>query len=315
MGQAQQSVADAVNRPFTTTEFTESGHDPSLLRRRCYTQVLKGVWVHSDRVDRDTRIRAALLVHPDGAVASHFSAARLYGLPVPDHPFEHVTVFRAKDRRRRNGVKSHVTKRFKRIAQVRGIPVVDPVAMFIQLAGQLSLVDLVILGDALVRDFGLTPAKLVALCRASGDYYARAAAIAAEYVREGVESPPETILRMLLVLAGLPEPETNHIVVDEDGVVRRRFDLYYAEGRLLVEYEGRQHARDTVQWLHDLERREELDEGDYRLLVVTAEGVYREPLRTLQRVRRALIGRGVRNVPVIGNEWRQHFPAWTRANG
>src|SRR3954447_4516833 len=102
------------DRPFTRAEFVEGGYDPRLLRQRRYTSVLKAVWVQVDRIDDTTRIRAALLVHPRGAVASHFSAARLYRLPVPPHPFEHVTVFRTKDRRRRDGVKSHVTKRPRR---------------------------------------------------------------------------------------------------------------------------------------------------------------------------------------------------------
>jgi very-short-patch-repair endonuclease len=300
------------DRPFTRREFTDRGYDPRLLRRRIYRAVLKAVWVHVDCIDDTTRIRAALLVHPPGAIASHFSAARLYRLPVPEHPFEHVTVFRAKDRRRHNGVKSHVTKRLRRVRQVRGIPVLDPVSTFIQLAGHLSLVDLVVLGDALVREFGITPAKLRGLCRRSGDYHASRAAEAADYVRAGVDSPMESILRMLIVLAGLPEPTVNVQLVDESGALRRRFDLYFRDARVIVEYDGRQHARDTAQWRRDLERREEIDEEGYRILVVTAEGIYQDPERTLERVRGTLVARGMTDVPQIGDRWRDHFPAWTR---
>lgn len=298
------------DRPFTRSEFVEGGHDPRLLRRRHYASVFKGVWVHVGCIDDTTRIRAALLVHPEGAVASHFSAARLYRLPAPDHPFEHVTVFRTKDRRRRAGVKSHVTKRLKRVRHVRGLPVLDPVSTFIQLAGHLSLVDLVVLGDALVRKFGISPRQLVRHCRRSGDYYAARATEGAAYVRTGVDSPMESILRMLLVLAGLPEPQTNVELVDESGVVRRRFDLYYAGARVIVEYDGRQHAHDTAQWQHDLERREELDEEGYRILVVTAEGIYRDPARTLERVHSLLQARGMTNLGSLREGWRDHFPAW-----
>lgn len=300
------------DRPFTRAEFVHAGHDHRLLRLACYRQLLKGVWVHVDRVDATTGIRAALAAHPEGAVASHFSAARLYDLPVPEHPFEHVMVFRDKDRRRRSGVKSHVTKRLKRVRRVRGIPVLDPVTVFIQLAGHLSLVDLVVLGDALVRDFGISPSNLLTLCRRSGDYYAKRAAEATEYVRSGVGSPTESILRMLLVLAGLPEPEVDFQLRDSLGNVLRRFDLYYAEGRVLVEYDGRHHARDAGQWHSDLERREELDTADYRLLVVTADGIYREPARTLERVHRVLVARGVPGVGPIQDGWREYFPAWSR---
>jgi very-short-patch-repair endonuclease len=309
---SDESPTPPFDRPFTTREFAAAGHDPATLRRRCYRQVFKAIWVHVDCVDDLTPVRAALVAHPKGAVASHFSAARVYRLPVPDHPFEHVTVFRTKDRRRRNGVKSHVTNRLKRVRRVKGIPVLDPVTTFIQLAGHLSLVDLVVLGDALVRKFGIRPDKLVRLCRRSGDYYARAAVEAATYVRDGVDSPMETILRMLIVLSGLPEPRTNVQIFDESGALRRRFDLYYAGVRVIVEYDGRQHARDTAQWRSDLDRREEFDDEDYRILVVVAEGIYREPERTLDRVRRLLVARGMADVPPIHDGWRAHFPAWAR---
>ncbi|MFC7496484.1 MULTISPECIES: endonuclease domain-containing protein [unclassified Nocardioides] len=303
------------NRPFTRQEFTDAGYDPRLLRRTCFEAVFKGVWVHVDCIDDMTRIRAALVAHPAGAIASHFSAARVYRLPVPDHPFEHVTVFRPRDRRRRDGVKSHVTTRLRRARHVRDIPVLDPVSTFIQLAGHLSLVDLVVVGDALVREFSIAPARLVRLCARSGDYYARRAAEAAGYVRVGVDSPMESILRMLIVLAGLPEPQTNVQLFDESGALRRRFDLYYAGVRVIVEYDGRQHARDTAQWKRDLHRREEFDDDGYRILVVTAEGIYRDPERTLERVRRLLVARGMTDVPPVGDAWRHHFAAWSRARG
>ena len=54
---------------------------------------------------------------------------------------------------------------------------------------------------------------------------------------------------MLLVLAGLPEPTVNFIVRSADGRIWMRFDLYYAAYGLLVEYDGRQHAENSKQWL------------------------------------------------------------------
>lgn len=294
------------DRPFTRAQLKASGGDVRVLRRREYVQVFRQVWIRSDAIDVDTRIRAALLIHPDGAFASHFSAARLLGLPVPDHRFEHVTVRRLKDRRERPELKSHVTRRPRRLTTVRGIPTTDPITTFIELAGWLPLVDLVVLGDALVERFDIRPERLLRACRASGDYYAKAAARAAEYVRQGVDSPMESRLRMLIVLAGLPEPRVN-LQIREDGVLKRRFDLCYPELKLVVEYDGRQHAEDAVQWERDLDRREELDDDDYRILVVTAKGIYREPERTLARIRRQLVKRGMADVPQIDEAWRDHF--------
>jgi very-short-patch-repair endonuclease len=119
----------------------------------------------------------------------------------------------------------------------------------------------------------------------------------------------ETRLRLLIVLAGLPEPKVNHKIRDEHGRVLVRLDLSYPELRLIVEYDGRQHAEDTDQWNRDLDRREYFDDEEWRILVVTAKGIFREPERTLHRVRRALVKRGCRQVPRrLDDAWRRHFP-------
>jgi very-short-patch-repair endonuclease len=181
--------------------------------------------------------------------------------------------------------------------------------MFVELASLLSLVDLVVVGDALVRVAGIPPDDLVRACEASTDQHAAAALQAARYVRAGVDSPMETRLRMLIVLAGLPEPKVNHVLRDDFGNVRRRFDLCYPELRLIVEYDGRHHIEREASWESDLDRREELDEGEWRILVVTAKGIYRHPARTLARVHRALRSRGGRTVPSrLKDDWRAHFP-------
>ncbi len=112
---------------------------------------------------------------------------------------------------------------------------------------------------------------------------------------------------MLLVLAGLPEPKVDVRELNDDGTWRRRYDLCYLEFKLIVEYDGRQHAKDPAQWERDLERREELDDDHYRILVVTARGIFVEPERTIERVRRALIARGCTEKLKISTEWCEHF--------
>lgn len=53
-------------------------------------------------------------------------------------------------------------------------------------------------------------------------------------------SPPETRLRLLLVLAGLPRPSVQHRVVDGTGR-EVRFDLAYPEALPAIEYDGEAH--------------------------------------------------------------------------
>lgn len=296
-----------IHRPFTRDQYLKAGLDPAKLRRTEYRRVIRGVWVHRDGVDTDTRTRAALAIHPEGAIASHFSAARIWNLPVPDHAFEHVTVFDPDDRRYRPEIKSHVTRRPRHVSEVRGIRATHPYTTFIQLAGVLSLVDLVVLGDALIERAGLSLAGLLRACDESADYYAGVARLAASFVREGVDSVMETRLRMLIVLAGLPEPEVNVILYNDDGSWRRRFDLCYQRIKLIIEYDGRQHAEDRHQWNRDLDRREEFDDEGYRVLVVTSPGIFVDPMRTLKRVRRQLILRGWGDVPVLSETWKQYF--------
>jgi hypothetical protein len=165
--------------PFTRAMLRFRGLDPNVVRRSEFCQVIRSVWVRRDAVDEDTRIRAALALHPDDAVASHFSAARLLELPVPEHLFEHVTVFRPEDRRWRPELKTHVTTRPRKVVVIRGIRCTDPVTTFIQLAGVLPLVDRVVLGDALVKRYKIAPGRLVRACRESRDHHAGAALAAA----------------------------------------------------------------------------------------------------------------------------------------
>jgi hypothetical protein len=84
----------------------------------------------------------------------------------------------------------------------------------------------------------------------------------------------ETRMRLLIVLAGLPEPQVNFILRVANGKWRWRFDLCYPEYKLINEYDGRHHAFDTEQWMHDLERREWLDQDGWRIVVVVSEELH-----------------------------------------
>ena len=94
-----------------------------------------------------------------------------------------------------------------------------------------------------------------------------------------------------------------------DGEPVRRFDLSWPEARVVVEYDGRHHVERIDQWESDLARREELDDEGWRILVVVASGIYRDPQATVERVWRLLRARGVPGVPARPAQgWRAHFP-------
>jgi hypothetical protein len=93
-----------LRRPFRYADAVAAGASPSALRGKKFRRLFTGVHVHASvPMNPLIRVRAALLIHPPTAFASHLSAARVYALPVPIHPDEHISVFEGKDRRRRAG--------------------------------------------------------------------------------------------------------------------------------------------------------------------------------------------------------------------
>ncbi|MBW8751538.1 MAG: DUF559 domain-containing protein [Propionibacteriales bacterium] len=297
-------------RPFTRAAAVEAGIDPRLLRGSRLRRIFRGVYVERTVADSPlVRGQAALaLFRSVPAFASHATAARIHGVPVPVLPDEHVSVFRAADRRTHAGVRVHVCPSAM-LVEVSGIRVSSYRQMFVELGTLLNLVDLVVVGDNLVRHARITPAALREFCAASAHPGARRARQAASYVRDEVDSAMETRLRMLLVLAGLPEPEVNRTLRADDGQPIRRYDLSYPAARVIVEYDGRQHIERVEQWETDLARREAIDDDGWRILVVTSAGIYRRPEETVLRVWRLLRRRRLPHVPASPSDaWRAHFP-------
>lgn len=298
-------------RPFTRAAALAAGIEPRLLRGSRFRRIFRGVYVDADVPDTALlRGQASVaLFRSASAFASHATAARIHGLPLPPLPYEHVSVFRAADRRAHAGVRVHVA-RSATLLEIGGIKVSSYRQVFVELASLLTLMDLVVVGDNLVRQGRVTPEALVDFCRTSPHRSARRALVAATYVREDVDSPMETRLRMLIVLAGLPEPEVNRTLRAEDGQPVRRYDLSYPAVRVIVEYDGRPHIERVEQWEADLQRREAIDDDGWRILVVTSAGIYRRPEETVLRVWRLLRQRGLPGVPPSpSNGWRPHFPA------
>lgn len=296
------------SRPFSRADAAKAKIKPSTLRGPRFVRLFSGVYVSADAPQTPLqRVRAALVPFRGNGFASHASAARVYEVPIPTLPDEHVTVTAAAHRRTHPGIVCHVMRK-PRAVVFDGIGVSSPDQLFTELASQVSLVDLVVAGDHLARRHrGVTAATLADFAAAGGLPGSRAAATAAGYVRENVRSPMETRLRMLLVLAGLPEPRINALVGTGDGMLKREHDLVYAASKTAIEYDGQQHAAE--QWERDLERREEADDDGWRILTVVAKGIYRRPDLTLEKIHRVLLERGEPGVPKhLSDAWRPHFP-------
>jgi hypothetical protein len=296
-------------RPFTRRQALTAGLTDAMLRGPRFRRLYRNAYIRSDVVVWPTLyVEAALLLHPASAFVSHHSAARLYGLPVPDSHQVHVSVFEKADRRRRDGIRHHLATPETAVTTHLGHRVSSPTQLFLEMAGCLHLVDLVVLGDAMVRRGLVTLHRLRQAAADSAMRGSRLARRAVSFVREGVDSPMESRLRMLLVLAGLPEPEVNVVVRRADGSVMLRLDLAYPHLKLVVEYDGQQHRQDLDQWARDISRADWFDDGEWRVIKVISRGVFRRPDETIRRVHRALVSRGCADLPRdLSDEWRAYF--------
>jgi hypothetical protein len=218
----------------------------------------------------------------------HFTVPRdLHLAATPDHLFLHRTVV---------------------MPRTDGLGVDVPAAL-LGAASLLRLVDVVKLADWLLHREHL---DLEALRhRAETDRWrpgAEALRRALDLVDPRSRSLPESEVRCVLVAAGLPRPEVNVDVHDASGAFLACGDLVYRWLKLLVEYEGRQHAFDVAQFEHDIHRYGALRLGDWVDLRVSAS-MLRAPAALATTVHRLMVRQGYEGPPpsFSGARWREMF--------
>lgn len=190
------------------------------------------------------------------------------------------------------------------MVRVDGRIATAPAPTFLALAAHLSLLDLVIVGDALVQQSLVTPAELLKAAVAGRGRGVRRAREAAALVRPGVDSPMETRLSLLLTFAGLPEPTVNVSMLSDEGLWLARPDLSFVAERIAVEYDGRHHIAREAQRAADLPHRERLERHGWRVIVVIATQSYGNPIGVVLRVGAALRERGHDVRPDFGPRWQ-----------
>lgn len=292
MPQAHPLPPDLLGRPFTVTEALARGLTPDHLRGRRFRAPFRGVRVAAELPETlELRCQAALLVLPHDAVFSHLTSARLQRVVVPgdwaDEPLDVQTSTRGL---RARGVRFRTASAHLR-AERAGLPVTSPATTWCQLASVLGLDDLVIAGDSLLRSGCVRAEQLVeASTQWCGRPGARLARAGSHLLAPGTDSPMETRLRLLLVRAGLPQPQVNVDVV-VDGAWLARPDLSYPQWRIAIEYEGDHHRTDRRQWKRDKARRRLLEDHGWLVIEVIDDDVYKTPELTVARIRAAVVAR------------------------
>lgn len=254
---------------------------------------------------------------PRRQVFSHETAAALWGIPLPigiaaagrrdpEPPLLHVSVPRRSAKPAARGVRGHVL-RFDRIAVRvhRGLRLVDPATTWVQLGARLTVDDLVAAADFLLtgtepydgRAPLCTPSELeAALVAHPGCRGAASLRSALTLARCGPLSRRESLLRLDLVRAGLPEPVANHRVLDTDGTLLAMIDLAYPGYRVGIEYQSDLH-RNPRKWRRDVRRLERLADAGWVIVQATSDDVsvdggLRDSVLFAERVRRRLRARG-----------------------
>ena len=174
-----------------------------------------------------------------------------------------------------------------------GIRVTSGAQTFLDLAAVLSPQDLVAVGDALYRgqhlDADGLQERLSRAGRVRGVVRARECA---PLLTPLAQSQPESLLRYWLLSSDLPAPTPQVPVTDRWGREVAHGDLGYSDWRVLIEYEGRQHA-ELDQFRRDVDRYS-LMGADGWLALRFADQHLRTPHTVVDRTRRALLSRGWR---------------------
>lgn len=258
-------------------------------------------------------------MHPEH-VFSHATAAQLYGLPMPLYADRtsplHVSTPAPLRPPQCRGVIGHevaeqvwdcreILLRDEPTAQLFAFRVCSPTLLWAQLASTLDTDDLVALGDAIVTPMsrpGLLDDPVLATIdelRTTAALHvgrrgAKAMTAAVGRIRSGPLSRPESLLRLMLVRAGVPEPQLNVAVADASGHDVAIADLSWPQFRVLIEYEGDYHRRSTAKFRSDVRRGERYADADWFQIRAYADDVFTDPGSLIARVSKRLVARGWR---------------------
>ncbi|KZS63304.1 hypothetical protein [Mycobacterium ostraviense] len=260
--------------PFIGSEAIVSGAlTPYRLRSR-YVAVHPDVYVPPGTdLTATTRAHAAWLwSRRRGVIAGH-SASALHGAKWVDHraPAQLLYDYRRPPR----GIltwSSAVAS--DEIQLIGGLQATTPARTALDLACRNPAGTAVAAIDALARAtrFRVADAELLAE-RYNGHRNIRRARSALKLVDAGAESPRETWLRLLLIDAGYPRPQTQIAVYGQYGELVGVLDMGWADIKVAVEYEGDHHRTDRRQFNKDIARFEALTDLGWIVVRVTVEDV------------------------------------------
>jgi hypothetical protein len=196
----------------------------------------------------DPRLTATRLA----GVVSHASAARYWDLPAASTS-PHVTVPRNRCRIDRRGASVH-------FADLRADEVLDgvttPLRTVLDCARSMEPAEALAVADAALRQQLVTGSSLLAAAEGLRGAGRRRVLWVAQHADPRAESPPESVLRAILLLSGLRNFEPQVVIADEDFFAR--VDLGDRERLIATEADSFEHHGHRSALARDCRRYDEL---------------------------------------------------------
>ncbi|WP_140400516.1 hypothetical protein [Gulosibacter sp. 10] len=294
---------------FTVAEAKARGVSASRLRASDLHAPYVGVRTIGVPSSLEEQAYALSLCLDERHAISGLTALRLWGMPLPSRlreretPLEVLTDLSG-SRVDRSGVTTRRIRRSRfRAVTLHGIRLVSPVLAMITAIRHLDVEWTTVLLEALLAESSLYPSLRFAerphlvpfqldglLQHFSGMDGMTKLRAAAEQSRTRVESPMESVLRLRLIGAGLPEPAIQPELVLPGGE-RVRPDLGYRHAAAYLDYEGEHHARDPEIFERDLRRSRAMREAGLEHIRVTRSDLHRQHFPRLVANLRSLIFR------------------------
>lgn len=258
---------------------------PYELRSR-YMAVHKDVYVPKDaELTAVLRAKACWLRSRRRGILAGFSASALHGSKWigPTMPAAII------DTNRRKGAGVQVWEaRIEpdEVAVVHGMRLTTPARTALDLACRYPTDTAVAAIDALMQATDLKMADVELLAdRYRGRRGMKAARAALELVDGGAQSPKETWMRLLLVRAGFPRPQTQIPVFNEWGWAEAYLDMGWEDIKVAAEYDGAQHQTSRYHYVRDIGRLEKLEMMGWIVVRVVAENHPNDIIRRVGEAR------------------------------
>jgi very-short-patch-repair endonuclease len=263
-------VAELESGPFFVAEARQVGLTWKALQTPRWKRLSRGQYANAQLARNILlALRAAAHRMPAGYAFSGRTAGWLHGLDMsPVEPVE-VTVDRAVPVRARAGVRlRRAALADSEVIPLKGFRTTSALRTVRDLGSGRDLAESVVAIDMAVRaEVVELPDLLHHIATHPGQKGIRRLRRATSLADPRCESPMETRLRLHLVKAGLPTPGVQVDLEDPSGRFLARADLYYADQRLVIEYDGDNHRERLVS---DLRRQNALLNAGYKVLRFTA---------------------------------------------